>query len=229
MKRKIMHIVTILTLLAVAFSLAAWALGSDTSLQKAEQGRLSSGQTLKEIGRQRDVEGEVPISEGNAEYDDLYLLAKHSDAIVIGRIVKEESAFSGEDHIVTTYLVEINRVLSDKMAETISTLKVLGEHEPPAPLSTPLKIVREGGVVSIDGHHVAKTLRGSEALRVGQDYILFVNWSRDFKAYRLAGGVSGAVLIDSDLAVKPLGSGKGLAIHRGTPLESFVAKLLANL
>jgi hypothetical protein len=225
MTKKIMRLVIILPLLAIAFLLAAWTLASDASWQKLGP---STTKTLRQIARERDFEGEVPMSESNTEYDDLRLLSKNSDAIVIGHIVQEESAFSGDDHIVTTYLVDVNRILSDRTAEVMSTLKILGEQEPPAPLSTPLKVVRDGGVVTRDGHRVTRTLRGSEAVKVGQDYILFVHWSRDFKAYRLAGGISGVVLVGPDLVVKPLGSGKGVRKHRGAPLEAFVKEILAD-
>lgn len=227
MKRKIIWSITILPLFAIAFAFGAWDRASEASLQKAAQGP-SPRKTLRQIARERDFESEVPMSESNTEYDDLRLLAKHSDAIVIGRIVQEESEFTGDDHIFTTYFVNVNRVLSDKTAEVISTLKLLGEREPPTRLSTPLKVVRDGGVVTIDGHRVARTLKGSEALKAGQDYILFVHWSRDFQAYRLAGGMSGAVLIDSDLVVKPLGSAKGVRIHKGKSLERFLQDLLAD-
>ncbi len=227
MKRKIIGLVTILPLLAIAFAFGAWGLASDASLQKAVQGPPAR-KTLRDIGRERDFESEVAISDSNTEYADLRLLAKHSDAVVMGRIVEEASAFVGDDFIFTTYIVDVNRVVSDKTAEVLSILKLLGEHEPPATLSTPLKVVRSGGVVTIDGHRVAKTMRGSEALKAGQHYILFLHWSRDFKAYRLAGGMSGAVLVDPELVVKPLGSAKGVRIHSGTALEPFLRKLLAD-
>lgn len=225
MKRRTVSLVPVLPLIVIAFVFAAWVFGSSAKQQKASP---STPQTLRQIGQQRDVENEAPLSENSVEYNDLRLLAKHSNAIVIGRIVKEESAFSGDNHIVTTYLVDINRILSDKTAEEAALLRSLGEEEPPAPLSTPLKVVRDGGVVYIDGHRVASTVKGSEAIRAGQDYILFVNWSRDFKAYRLSGGMSGVVMVEPNSTVKPLGSGKGLMAHRGTPLDRFIQELLTN-
>lgn len=227
MKKKILCLVTILPMLATVFSFGAWGLASEGAFQKAGHGP-SKAKTLREIGQQRDFESEVPISESNVEYDDLRLLSKNSDAMVIGRIVQESSGFSGDDLIVTTYTVDVRRVLSDRTGEVMSTLKVLGEQGPPAPLSTPLEVVRDGGIVTIDGHRVATTLRGSEGLKAGHDYILFLHWSRHFKAYRLAGGMSGVVLVGPDLVVKPLGSRKGVIKHNGTPLDAFVSEILAD-
>jgi hypothetical protein len=80
----------------------------------------------------------------------------------------------------------------------------------------------------VNGHRVAKTLKGSEGLKTGQSYILFVHWSRDFKAYRLAGGMSGAVLVEPELLVRPLGSEKGVTRLRGTRLDTFLEEVLAD-
>lgn len=211
------------------YRLLAYGLGLCFRWELGESGaRPPARKTLRDIGRERDFESEVAISDSNTEYADLRLLAKHSDAVVIGRINEEASAFDGDDDIFTTYIVDVNRVVIDKTAKVLSILKLLGEHEPPAPLSAPLKVVRSGGVVTINGHRVAKTMRGSEGLKAGKHYILFLQWSRAFKAYRLAGGMSGAVLVDSELVVKPLGSAKGVRIHNGTALEPFLQDLLTD-
>ena len=118
-------------------------------------------------------------------------------------------------------------MLKDKTSDLVPTLQLLGEYQMPAPLVTPLKFVREGGAVNVNGHRVSKKLKGSEALRAGQDYALFLHWSREFKAYFLAGGVSGAFLIEDGSRVKPLGADKGLLRHDGQSLEALVAEVLA--
>lgn len=158
--------------------------------------------------------------ESNAEYHELRWLAKDSTAILIGRIIHEASSFSGDDEILTSYRVDVQRVLKDKTNEVIPILQLLGDPQVPAPLSTPLKVVRSGGVVYLNNHRVSKKLNGGNALEVDADYILFLHWSRDYKAYYLAGGASGAILVGKDLRVIPLGSEKGVTKYKGVTLES---------
>lgn len=227
MRKKLLRSVTMLTLLAVALSLTAWAVAF---VQRQPGGQPAQAdqtkrKTLRDLGRERDIEVEVPDVEFNLEYGDLRTLAEHAHAVVVGHVDTEESSFSGDDHIITSYSLTLERVLKDGTAKTIPLL--LPEQERPAPLATPLKFVREGGVVQLNGHRVSKKLRGGEALKAGQNYVLFLHWSPDFKAYHLVGGISGAFLIRHDYSVKPLGSEKGMRRYDGMSLESLAAEVLA--
>lgn len=227
MRKKALRSLTILTLLAGAFSITAWAVSlfrqqGDRQVQDAGATKYK---TLRELARERDVETEVPEGEFNSEYGSLRALAQHARAVVIGRITGEESSFDGDDSIFTSYSLDVRRILKDKTAEVIPLL--LPDQERPAPLATPLKFVRSGGVVHVDGHRVSRKLRGSEALKPGQDYVLFFFWSPNFKAYRLVGGVSGAFLIEDGSRIKPLGAENGMRRHDGMSLEALVEEVLA--
>lgn len=225
MRRKVIRSITILTLIGVAGSLVVWAFGASSNLPQSQHGQ-EKRKTLQEIGQERDFEMEAPHSENGVEYRDLRLLAQHSHVIIIGRIVNENSEITGEYDISTYYLLNVKRVVKDEGANLIPILHLIGEQEVPGSLATPLRILRQGGVVSVNGHRVAQTLRGSEALKVGQDYLFFLHWSRDFKSYRLAGGMSGAILIKPDLTVKVLGSRKALLRYNGTGLETLIQELV---
>ncbi len=230
LKGKILRSVTILTMLVGGLSVAAWIIASARQPESFQQSQTdkTKRKTLREIGLEREIETEVSGLETNAEYGDLRSLARDATVIVIGRIIDEASSFSGDDHISTSYNLEVQRVLKDKSSDVIPILQLLGDPQVPSPLSTPLKFVREGGVVYVDDHRVSTKLKGSEALKPGKgSYILFLHWSRDFKAYYLAGGASGAILVGTDLRVKLLGSEKGLTKYNGAHLESVIEELLA--
>lgn len=178
--------------------------------------------TLREIGRERDIEVPVPNLEFNREYSNLSSLAKDSTAIVLGQITKERSSFDGDDHIITTYTVDVQRVLKD----ATSTMPLGANDASPLPLTPSLKFVRPGGVANVNGHHVSQKLNGSELLKEGKQYVLFLRWSPAFKSYHLMGGSSGAFLV-KDERITPLGSEKEFKLkHSGTDLETFISEVL---
>lgn len=222
MKNKVLRLVTLITLSGIALSLTAWAIA-----QKGEPVTQRNGtkrQTLRDIARERDVEVEAAEGENDAEYSDLSLLAKHAEAIVVGRVISEESSFDGDDHIITTYQLNIQRVLK----HTKLNGPLGAGDEPPAPLGSSLKLVRPGGSVMVNGHRATRKSKGTEALQPSRDVLLFLWWSPSFKAYTLAGGPSGAFLIDAELRLRPLTSKPKLLKYDGSTLESVIAEVLAT-
>jgi hypothetical protein len=227
--KKILRTITILTLIAAVFSVTAWVI----SLVQAHPGKLQTPaassenrkRTLREVAQERDVETTAD-PEGEAEHTDLRALAESSRAIVLGRITKAESSFieSGE-FIVTTYTLDVRRVFKDTTSE--GAWRLLPEGVPPAPLATPLKFVRWGGVVEVNGHRASLKMKGYELLKEGRDYIFFLNWSSFIKAYDLAGGISGVVRVEDDLRVTPLASSEKVKRkHGGADLETFINEIL---
>lgn len=179
--------------------------------------------TLREIGQERDVE--VPVGSENGEYYDLQILAKSSVAIVLGRITEEKSSLESDNYIDTYYTVEVERILKD--AASSFPASIVGD-KPPQPLTSPLKFIRPGGVVHLNGHRVSQKLKGSELLTAGKRYIIFLIWSRAHQSYYLLGGSSGAFLVEDDLRIKPLGSWKQLRQkHDDAYLEVFINEVLS--
>jgi hypothetical protein len=218
MKNRLLRFVTVLTLSGMALSLTVCAIALDP--QQAGQAVQRDGakrQTLRDIARDRDIEVEGSEEKNSAEYSDLRLLTKHAEAIVVGRVIKEESSFDGDDHIITAYRLDVQRVL--KHTKLHAPLGV--GNEPPAALVTPLKFVRPSGIVLVNGHRASRKLKSSEAIQPSSDVLLFLWWSPAYKAYTLAGGVSGAFLIDGDLRLRPLASKRGMLEYGGT-LEAVI-------
>lgn len=225
MTKKLPHSTTVLILVGLTLSLTAWALTSATPQGgPATQNDGARRKTLRDIARERDVEVEESGEELSAEYDDLRSLAKGAEAIIIGRIIDKESSFDGDDHIVTTYQFDVLRVVKD----TRLNAPLLSGQEPPAPLVSPLKLVRPGGTVLVNGHRASSKLKGSERLKPGHDFLLFLWWSPNFKTYTLAGGVSGAFLINGEQRLSPLGSMPGMLKYKGGDLQAIVDEVMAN-
>jgi hypothetical protein len=225
MTTKHLRAVTILTLAGLTLSLTAWGIASvPRQGGQVKQTEGAKPKTLREIARERDIEVEEPAEGLNTEYNDLHLLAKHAEAIVVGRIMDEESSFDGDDYIVTTYRLDVLRVLKD----TRLNAPLNAGQEPPAPLVTPLKLARPGGVVTINGHRASRILKGGERLKPGTDVLLFLWWSPNFKAYTLAGGVSGVLLIDGQQRLRPLGSKTGMLKFEGGDLQAVVDEITAH-
>jgi hypothetical protein len=224
MKNNLMRALTVFTLSVVVLLLTAWAIAS--SAQKNSQTTQTQGtklKTLREIARERDVETDVSEMEESAEYEDLHVLAKHAEAIVVVRVSDEESAFDGDNHISTSYHLEVLNVL--KHTKLNAPLGV-GD-QPPAPLVTPLKLVRPGGVVMVNDRRAFAKLKGSEPLKSGRHFLLFLWWSPARNAYTLAGGVSGAFLIDMEQRLRPLGSKAGMRKYDGNGLQALIDEVLA--
>ncbi|HEY9401044.1 MAG TPA: hypothetical protein VIQ24_00020 [Pyrinomonadaceae bacterium] len=219
MKKKLLRSLTLLTFLVAALSVTVWAFSLIN--QQPSKAENNSRKTLRDRARERDVEEDVPDAELNVEYASAGLLARHAEAIVIGQIAAEESSFDGDDHLATTYQVNVKQILKDvKLGAPLPA----GEQSP-APLMTPLKIARPGGLLYVNGHKVSKKLRGSDALKVGKDYVFFLWWSPAYRAYTLAGGVSGAFSIENDLTIKSLGSKDGMMSYNGSRLQALVDEI----
>ena len=219
MKNRLPRPVTLLALTAAALSLTAWAIASaPRQSPQAAQTDETKRKTLRDIARERDVE-RVSHSESEAEYDDMRQLARDAEAIVVGRVSAAETAFSGDDSIVTTYTVEVERIIKD----TQLNAPLKADQPQPAPLSTPLKLVRAGGEVRVNGHRASHRFEG-EALAAGNEYVLFLWWSPSGNAYYLAGGSSGSVLVRNG-RVEPLGKHVKLKFA-GRDLEAFLSEVL---
>lgn len=224
MKKKILRAITILTLVTAAFSVTGWAVSVMRSQnnQKPEPAQSLRPKKVREIARERDVEISLPESDTNLEWDDLSSLTRNSVAIVAGQITEEESRFSGNNHVLTYYNVDVKRALYGPKLN-VPLLEIQNQLPP---LTTPLTIFREGGVVYENGHRVSVKLKGSDSLKVGQDYVFFLWWSSR-GVYQLAAGVSGAFLVEDNLRIKPLGDGKELRRkYHGMDMETFINEVL---
>lgn len=225
MRKRLMRSTTLLVIIAIALSAVVFA------VRLQQQGSANSSQgkkkTLKDIAAERDAE----ISEGiesQAEYGTLEALTKDASAIVYGRIVDARSFFDesdplayGED-ITTEYTVDVYRVVRD----TKLKYKLDPGQAAPAPLITPLKIARNGGVVEVNGHKATVKVNGYESLKPGKQYVFFLFWSTAYKAYVLAGGASGAVVVNDDHSLTPLASSEAIKGElRGIDLERFISRL----
>ncbi|MFN2456422.1 MAG: hypothetical protein ABR577_19680, partial [Pyrinomonadaceae bacterium] len=179
--------------------------------------------TLREVGKERNVEVPLPDLELNNEYRTLDSLIKSSQVVVVGRVTSEDASFKGDNHIITTYALDIQRVLRD----TTSAMPALQNIASPAPVTSPFTFYRDGGEVKVNGHQVSEKLKGSELLTPGNDYVLFLTWSPNFGAYRLVAGASGAFLIKNNLRIHPLGSKPELKLkHDDTDLDTFIGEVL---
>lgn len=182
--------------------------------------------TLKERAAERDVTIEVVAHSQYTTFEELIKLPR---AVVYGRIIDSVSFFDESGHyldqgeyITTEYALEVVRVLKDA--------KLNAAPEPgkpvPAPLTTPLKIARNGGVVTVNGRRAEARAKGYESLVPGRQYVFFLYWSEDYKAYILAGDMSGAVLVNDDLSLKSLASSEEIREKiRDTDLESLAAEI----
>lgn len=224
MKNRLLRAVTIIALTAAALSLTAWAIASAPRQRaQAAQTDETKRKTLRELARERDVEVQELEDELSGEYSDLRTLAKHAEAIVVGRVTSAQSSFDGDDFIYTTYQIDVQRVIK---ATQLNAPLMAGE-EPPAPLMTPLKLVRPGGTVMVNGHRAIQALQGGDRLKPSNDFLLFLWWSPNFKAYLLAGGISGAFRVNADQSLSPLGTKAGMLRHKGGGLQAVIDEILA--
>lgn len=169
--------------------------------------------SLKERALDRDVEIES-TAESNLPSVTLPDLTGGSSAIVVGKIKDAKSFFDESGHpvleygdiITTEYDIEVLRVLKNTTLDRLPPANILG----PAPVTSPLKIARNGGVVQVNGHKAAVKIKGYEALVPGRMYVFFLNWSPDYKAYVLSYGISGAVAVDEKKSLSPLADNEEL-------------------
>jgi hypothetical protein len=228
MNRKTFRSVSPVFLLAIMLSATGLAVFLTQQRGAAKSLIISQAKqkTLKELARERDVVRESSALPQFSTFDELLELPH---AIVYGRITDSVSFFGESDHplddgdyITTEYTVEVSRVLKSTRLNT-----PLAEGQPaPAPLTTPLKVTRNGGVVHIKGRRAEVKVKGYEFLKPGQDYVFFLFWSTDYKSYILAGDVSGAVIVNEDLSLRPLASSEEIRKRfQGGTLESLAAEI----
>lgn len=77
----------------------------------------------------------------------------------------------------------------------------------------------------MNGHRASKRLKGSELLTLGKNYVLFLQWTGGY--YRLAGGMSGVVLVDDELRTKPLGAHQAARLKKydKLSLDAFIEEV----
>jgi hypothetical protein len=232
-------VVCALTVLSVVSARAIFkSYGEPTPTQNTATGsstHVSSAQdkvrpkSLKERALERDVEVES-TAESDTAAANLPALTSGSSAIVVGKIKDAKSFFDESGHplleygdiITTEYNIEVLRVLKNTTLERMPPAGILG----PAPVTTPLKIARNGGVVQVNGHKAAVKLKGYEQLVPGREYVFFLNWSPDYKAYVLSYGISGAVAVDEKKSLRPLADNEELRSSFGKlNLDTLAAEI----
>jgi hypothetical protein len=184
---------------------------------------------LREIAMERDVEVEGVDGSHHLTYVTMESIKQDASAIVYGRIINSRSFFdpSGApieqgENITTEYTVEVLRVLRDRTWETMPN----PGRPAPEPLTTPLTIARNGGVVLVNGHRASVKVKGYEALSPGKYYVFFLFWSSNYKAYVLAHGIFSVVMVNEDSSLEPLASSKEMQAElRGVKLEDLLAQI----
>jgi hypothetical protein len=230
MKRKIFRSIMPLFLLAAVLSVSA--LGVSLLQQQGAAKSATVSQTKQKPLKERAMERDVSVEGGihpATEYRTFEALAKDAVAIVYGRVIDSKSFFDESGHpighgenITTEYTVEVYRVLRDR----IMSSELPPDKAAPAPLTTPLKIARDGGVVYVNGHRAEVKYKGYESLKPGKQYVFFLFWSPDYQAYVLAGNISGVVMVNDDSSLKPLASSKEIQAElRNMDLESLIRQV----
>ena len=210
MKNRIPSFLTLATFAAIAFSLFSFPESVDSS-KDTPNSRQQKTKKLRERAMERDVEVDGP-SGCDVAHVTLDGLNKPSTAIVYGKINSSRSFFDESspseagDYITTEYSVDVLRVLKD----TTRIITPVPGSDPPATLTTPLKLARNGGVVRVNGNRASVRVKGFEELNSGNQYVFFLNWSPDYKAYVLTHCALGAILVKDDLQLKSLGNSREL-------------------
>lgn len=193
---------------------------------RQDNGRPKS---LKQRALERDVEVES-TAESNLGSVDLPTLTNGASAIILGKITNIKSYFdeSGDarleygDIITTEYEVEVQRIFKNTTLERMPPADRLA----PSALTTPLKIARNGGVVDVNGHKATVKVKGYDALVPGHQYVFFLNWSPDYKAYVFSYGIFGAVAVDENKSLRPLADNQEIkSSFRKLNLDTLAAEL----
>jgi hypothetical protein len=219
---------TIFTLAVGVVCGLAWTMAYMKGQSGAQQSQNTNNvraRTLRERAHEQDIEFDMREGHFDREYSDLRWLAKHSDAIVLGRILEEESYFSGDNDIATKYKVDVHRIIKDGTSEAAVLSQSLGR-KIPEPLTTPLRFSRFGGTVQVNEHRASMRVKGSELLTSDRTYILFLQWTG--WNYSIAGGMSGAVLVKDDSSLQALGTNRALQLkkYNQLSLEAFIKEIL---
>jgi hypothetical protein len=221
MRSRVQRSLTVFTLLSLTLFSTFWFTTGVYSQRGQQQAKdadnladLLKRKTLREVALERDVE--IISHPELAEYNDLHSLARGADTIVVGRITHAESSFDESDNnIDTTYSVDVQRVLKAT-----------------PPITSPLNFVGFGGVVHVNGHRASTRVKGFDLLKTGKDYILFLEWRPKRQSYILAGGMSGAFLIEDHSLIRVLASSQKSRLkhqYNDMELESFILEVLKHL
>jgi hypothetical protein len=219
MARKSLRLLTLMTLIGITLIGTSLLSAGVQSRQKQPQkdaeevGHILRQKTLREAAQERDIE--ITAYPEWPEYYELSSMVSNSHTIVVGQIKTAEPAFTKSgDHITTKFSVEVRRVLKVD-----------------APIEFPLEFARYGGAVQVNGHRASVKVRGSEKLKVGGDYVLFLEWSPKRQGYILSGDLSGAFRIENNSQVYSLASSERNEIrikYNGTDLFEFISQVLTR-
>lgn len=225
MRKKSLRVAVVAIGFVVAFAAIAAGVASQREAAKSPAVNQQRPKKLREIAMERDVE--IPGRAAHAEYADFEALAKDAEAVVYGRISEAKSYFDESGHpiehgtiITTEYAVEVLRVLKDKTREVM----LPPGRRNPAPLATPLKIARNGGVVNVNGHRASVKVKGFDEVKPGKQYVFFLFWG--ISSYSPAGGNSGVVVVNDDLSLHSLASSEEMQSKiRGMNLEALAIRI----
>ena len=210
MRNRILSLLTVATILAIAVSVFYFPEAVDSS-KNSPNSPQEKPKKLRERAMERDVEVEGPSGCAVTNVT-LEGLNKPSTAIVYGKInssrsfFDESSPLEAGDYITTEYSIDVLRVLKD----TTRIITPVPGSDPPPTLTTPLKLARNGGVVMVNGHRASVRVKDFEELNSGNQYVFFLNWSPNYKAYVLTHCALGAILVKDDLRLKSLGNSREL-------------------
>lgn len=229
MRAKVMFLliaVTITTLVATGLTKSNKLDRSSATSPATVQGRPK---TLKQIAMDRDVEVDGVDGSQHLSHVTIESVTQNASAIVYGRISDSRSFFEERaseieqgETITTEYTVEVLKVLRNRTEAT----PLPPDKPQPTPLTTPLKIARNGGAVFVNGHRASVKVKGYEALNSGDDYVFFLYWSSDYEAYVLPLGIFSVLRVNHDLSLKPLGLSKEIETEaRSLTLEGLIHRL----
>lgn len=218
--------VIVIAILTSVVALALSVVSARIQEPNLQERSKAKNKTLPEIAAERDIELELREGPSTREYSDLRELAKNSDAIVLGTIVNEEAHFSGDYDITTVYKLDVDRIIKDGRPQAGELSQALNRNLP-APLSPTLTFTRFGGTVMVNGHQASIVAKGKVTISRGKTYVVFLEWTGG--QYRLAGSMSGAVLVSDVNRVKSVSADPALrAKYDDLGLEEFLEKIVSK-
>lgn len=224
MKNNIFRLTGIIALIGLGCFIVVYSSSLAQTTQQDE--KTKKPKTLREAVSERDIEADEGVGLEPLN-DNLQSLGKYSNAVIIGKITEAKSDFTGSGRFVETYYsVQVERVLKD--TTNTGAWTAIDPANPPAPLTTPLKMVRIGGLVEKSGHYVSFKVNGIAKLETDKTYVLFLNWSTDHKAYVITGGLSGTFILNDDSSVTSLTPNKATAKkYKGLDLDTLIKEALS--